>query len=373
MVVSLSHVDGAAAGGRQNDRSDHDRWRTASMALTERQERAAWQAVEDAGGVEAFQLIVLSGSLAAGYGHGYSDVDLYVVPTDGVRAVKRARAIVGEQVQLNPVAPETMARIAATFSAYRVTPAERGQLFEMRPLLREAGRLAFGRLLHATDRFEAMYRACDRHVIRRLVMTDCAREVGRHAEDAAGGLAVGDPLIALQAAEVALRFAGEAVLAARGDVYVGESFFWRRLARVDTDGALARHLWRLIRHGLGWGAPLGDVAARVDRMLDLAGYLVSRAQLDAWDDVVDEFPLPEPAGDTGPGALRRAPAFSVLRFGDTFSIVGPDKAYRSDAATVRRWLDVAAAGSPDAGTQQFVHMGLLVPRQHDTEGGEPHV
>jgi hypothetical protein len=334
-------------------------WEAAGRALGPEHERVAWEAIEGAGGTAAFDLIVLSGSFVAGHAHGYSDVDIYVVTAEGVTVEKVSRLAEGIPVQFNPIEPATMAAISEMFAAYRVTPADRTQLFAMQALLRDATRLAFGRLLHVSDRLREAYRACDRDVIRQLTMTNCGREVGRHIEDAAGGLDADDPLIALQGAETAARFAVEAALAACGDVYIGQSFFWRRLTRVDRHGELVRFLWRLLKDGPAWGTGDDELRARVIELLDLSAYLVSTAQLDGWHKPMDGVPLPS----TGNSRLRRNPYYSVLRFGDTISIIGPDKAYRSNEATARLWLGGPAGGLSEASIQQFRKMGLLVPTE----------
>jgi len=340
-----------------------DTWSGDGLRIGPAAEQAALEAIADAGGMEAFDLIVLTGSLVAGHGHGYSDVDLFVVPAEGTVVDGRARDVDGTPVQFNAATHLSLGEFAETFDAYRVSPSDRSQLFtvHLQAGLKVATRLAFGRLLHASPEAEALYRRVDAEVIRRLVMTECGRQVARHAEDAAGALAVGDPLIVLSAVIAALRYACEAILAAHGDVYVGDSFLWRRLARLDAEGSLARTIWYALPGDLPWGAARATVRRRAESGLDLAGHLTGHALLDGWEQRLTQVPPYTPPVEP----VRRNPYFTVLRFGDTVTFAGPDKAFRTTEQTARLWLDDAR---PATAARKFVELGLLLPVECDAEG-----
>jgi hypothetical protein len=336
------------------------RWFGAARGITEQQRCAAGAVVSEAGGESTFDLVVLSGSMVANLGHGNSDVDLYVIRSDGSTPADRAQAIDGVSVQFNHVRMQDLETLAQTFDSFRVGPDERGQLLALRPWAKLANRLSHGEVLLATDPCRRLLGECDANVLRLLVLTESSRMVGRLAEDAAGGLLTGDALIGLFAAREALRHAAEAVLAACGDVFVGDSFLWRRLARAPVLSDVVTVLWGLYTQGPPWGAESDVVAEQVRTMVDVSTYLASYAQLDGWSSVMTTCcPWPYPRRD----GLRRNPFFQVLRFGDTFALIGPDKAYRSNEATARAWLRADAADSdmPATNVERFQEMGLLVP------------
>lgn len=334
----------------------HEGWCVPVNGVTDRHLLAAQEAVSRAGGFRAFELVVLGGSLVAGLGHGFSDLDLYVTPADGREVSTRRVTIDDVATQLNPVSSDSAAELAADFGEYRVSAADRGQLIRMVPHLKLLSRLAMGRVLHVGADFEPTWKRFDPDAVRRLFITHHARQVSRFTEDALGGLRTGDALIAIQSAETALRYGCETAMAACGDFFVGESFFWRRLTRADGSGTLARQAWRLLRGEPRWGADQAEVAAAVRRTVRLATDLAGYAQLDGW---AHAMPAP-PAGVGRHGA--RNPFFTIVRFGDTVALAGPGRGLRSNEATARLWLGARdAADLDDATAQRFGDMGLLDP------------
>ncbi|HET8641097.1 MAG TPA: hypothetical protein VFM37_04120, partial [Pseudonocardiaceae bacterium] len=290
-------------------------------------------------------------------------VDLFVVPARGTVVDGRAKQFDGIPVQLNVVTHASLEEYARTFDAYRVTPSDRSQLYtvHMQAGLKAVTRLAFGRPLHASPVCEAAYSRIDQDVLRQLVMTECARQVARNAEDAAGAMAVGDPLIALSATAAALHYACETILAAHGDVYLGDSFFWRRLARLDPEAELARTVWHALPENLPWGADSAAVRRRAEDGLHLASHLASHALLDGWTRRLVGVPPYAPQVE----GARRNPFFTLLRFGDTITFAGPDKAFRTTEQTARLWLDDAR---PAAATRKFIDLELLLPAEREVEG-----
>lgn len=342
----------------------HLSWQGPGAGMTEAQQKAAWTVIEAQGGSAAFDLVVLTGSLPVGLGHGYSDVDLFVIAANGEPVSEKVRFLDGVPVQLNNVRREDLDLIANTFSRYSVVPDDRSQLMALRPWAKMATRLAFGTVLHATAGCAEILRRCDPEVLRRLTITEAARMASRLVEDTAGALLTGDPLIALHGSAEALRHAGEGILAACGDVFVSDSGLWRRLARLPALADVVAQLWGLARGGPAWEESWPQVQAQVRQAVGAATHLVSQAQLDGWQAPMTRCRHPLPA--RGSGAFYRNPFFQVLRFGDTIAIVGPDKAFRCNEATARKWLDadVRLTDIPAAGIEQFHSMGLLVPSEN---------
>jgi hypothetical protein len=341
-------------------------WLTAGVTLSEAHERSALMAIDAAGGLDAFQLIVLGGSIYAGHGHSYSDIDLYVVLKEGRSLPHYLFNFADCVVQFNIILLDTLRDIAATFERFQVTPTCRDQLFAMLRNLKLATRVACGEVIHARGEARELHSRIDPETIRKLLMVHHAVQVSRYVEDACGGLVSSDPLIALEASQLALRHAAEALLAAAGDIFVGDAFLWRRLAKRGGEVAL-RQVWTANDH-TEFGEPLPVVKRRVFRLLDLATYLSGRGLLDGWQAPID---LKAIAPYREPARLRRNPAFSVLRFGDVFAFDGIDHSMRTNEFTVRQWLEVGRSLPKDpAAIEALLRKNLICGvASDDMKGG----
>jgi hypothetical protein len=337
-----------------------DEWTHGGIRLSQRHREASAAAIEQVGGLREFELIVLGGSIFAGFGHALSDIDLYAVCDAGRRVSAYQHSVNGCFVQFNVVTIDELQDMASTFAEYSVTARQRDQLFDMHRHLKVASRLVGGEVLHARGEAGRLMHLLNREVMRKLLMTHHAVQVSRFAEDALGGLQAADPLIAIQAAELAAYHAVEVSLAAVGDVFVGESFHLRRLSRHDPGSGVSRPLWQA-RHNVPFDAAMSEVEQHVHGLLDIATHLTAASLLDGWSKPMAAVP----AYRAPRNGLSRSHAFSVLRFGDKLSFAGAYQALRTNETTVRLWLEAPANESPDPLVTTLEERGLLTRPQNN--------
>jgi hypothetical protein len=307
--------------------------------------RAVLAKVVDA---DEVRVAFVGGSLAAGLGHGLSDVDLYVATRSGAALEERGHVEGGYVVQINPLTGEQFDRVVSICSGFRATATDRWQTQVDENELHSAVRYAIGTVLAADDsappaREEALL------TVRRILMTRNAYALASLAEDALGALDIGDQLTALQASLVGLEHAVECVLAGVGDAYVGRKFALRRLARSAALRPLLPEIWAGLRNP---AAPPGAAAAEriVTRRMLLAGHLVASAMLDGWDAAATRIPA-VPTGWDGGGPVR-SPWVVPVRFADAWGMVGPDVGYRTKQGMVRVWREL------DGRSVDEVHRGF---------------
>jgi hypothetical protein len=299
-------------------------------------------------GMANTRLAFVSGSLAAGLGHGMSDVDLYVAQFDGIPAARGYRQD-GFMVQVNPVSAEHIAGIAQTCASYCDTAARRPQTLMTDAELQASLRYAIGTTL--VDKGNCLPSAADSiQAVRRILMNRNAYWISSFAEDALGALQTRDALTALQASLMVTEFALECALASAGDVYLGRKFQLRRLARVPALGDVRSELWTYLQQP-DVPADLDETAEFVLRRMLFASHLVSCAMLDGWDEPLGRLPaFTDRRAEGGP---VRSPWVTPVRFSDSWGMSGPVTGYRATAAMIRLWhfLD---GRSVDAVHQRFL-------------------
>jgi len=318
------------------------------------------------------RLVVLSGSLAFGLGHGTSDVDLHMLAGSGGGPEARFHLRRDLPVQINLVSPAKFtAAVEWAASDAGLTSADRSSLNLPEDVRMLAIRLARGHVLHADNECAQALGRLNEDVIRRRQAARHALRVNNYQEDVAGALLSGDQDTAYTATRIALAHGCEALLAAFGDPYIGDKFLLRRLRRVTAIRPLLPEIFR----GLDippvspdLSQPLADVgdkqfAQLLHSRLRLAAFMGSHAVLDGWDTPMTS--LPSYALDTG-GPLRD-PYFTVIRFSDGIGLAGPDKGYRVSAEAARLWLSLDGrkpldSNGPDddpitRGTRQLIQLG----------------
>lgn len=279
------------------------------------------------------RLAFVSGSLAAGLGHGLSDVDLYVALADGVPAL-RSYPEGGCMVQVNPVSAAQLSQIAASCAAYTDTAASRRQIGQPDPDLKRAVRYAIGTIL--AERDAGLPGQDDsRRTIRRVLMNRYAYLLSDFAEDTLGAVRVGDWLTALQASLLCVEHGLECALAAAGDIYLGRKFQLRRLARTAaTRRVLAAGLGHLRQPALPQSVPDELAGVVVARML-FASHLVASSLLGGWDEPLRQ--VTPPRDRRAGGGPVRSPWMTAVRFADSWGMAGADTGYRITPAMVRVW------------------------------------
>jgi hypothetical protein len=301
--------------------------------LSEEQLAAARAVLERVVGLDATRLAFVSGSLAAGLGHAMSDVDLYVSAEPGVEVADHEYHEGRHVVQINPIRPDELTRLIAVTTEFTAGPADRWQVNLTDQQLTPAVRYAIGTVL--IDRGSGLPPAPQAwQTMRQVLMVTRAITIATYAEDVLGALTVGDELTALQTTNIAVGLAVECLLAGVGDLYVGQKFNLRRLARSGAVREALPLLWESLRLP---AAPLGLTGTRwlVEGRLRLVGRLVADVLLDGWDKPLDQLPAyTEPR--TGGGPLR-SPWVLPVRFADSWGMIGPDTGYRSKEGMVRLW------------------------------------
>src|SRR5665647_3218698 len=118
-----------------------------AAGLTDAHIAAARSRLDELFGDSWPRVVFIGGSLVAGLGHAWSDIDVYVVDDEGVL---RPRAYVDDAmtVQLNVISPEALDLAVQTCTAFATTSADRTQVDQSEDALLVAVRLAIGTVLH---------------------------------------------------------------------------------------------------------------------------------------------------------------------------------------------------------------------------------
>lgn len=293
-------------------------------------------------GMDNIRLAYVSGSLAAGLGHGMSDIDIYVALNDGVPEDLSYRES-GFMVQINPVSAGQVELIAEVCAEYTDTATDRRQTGLTDDQLKQPLRYAISTVL--TDRCDTLPPLKESVLtIRRILMNRHAYLLSGFAEDTLGALEVHDRLTALQASHMGLESALECALAGVGDVYLGPKFLLRRCARAAGLRDVLADAWTYL-HQPSLPGSLEEVGEFVVRRLLFATHLVTYCLLEGWDEPVSRIPRFEDRRAEG-GPLR-SPWVTPVRFADSWGMAGPAIGYRTTVAMVRLWraLDGQPAGA----------------------------
>ncbi|WP_441248226.1 nucleotidyltransferase domain-containing protein [Kitasatospora sp. McL0602] len=251
----------------------------------------------------------LGGAPLAGLGTPASDVDLFVVTAD---PVPTEQIFVGElRVDVEFVDPAQLADLVARCDRFSVTAADTSQLrFAQYHTLDQLIRFALGEIV-ADDgtlaRLLARVHAAEPDIAK-LVIARLAVLSANAVEDGYGAVQVGDLSSAQFSARKALLSATEALLASRGDAYLGPKWVWTR-----WDRTIGTELGEQVR------AALHDPATGVDLTFWLAqDFLVQAMTGHRYDIVLDADPAlarrnPQvaPTLTTGPVMLNRSDSRAV--------------------------------------------------------------
>lgn len=287
-------------------------------------------------GLDNTRLAFVSGSLAAGLGHALSDVDLYVCPEPGTEIADEEHCEGGHIVQINPIRPDDLGRLVVLTASFGAGPADRWQVGLSDSQLTPAVRYAIGTVL--VDRGSGLPTPQQAwQTMRQVLMVTRAITIATYAEDVCGALAVGDELTALQTTTIAVGLAVECLLAGVGDLYVGQKFNLRRLARAAAVQDALPTLWESMRLP---AAPRGLPQTRrlAEGRLRLAGRLVTNALLDGWDKPLDLLSIPARPGPGGGPVC--SPWVLPVRFEKSWGMIGPDTGYRTKEGMVRLWREL---------------------------------
>jgi hypothetical protein len=272
----------------------------------------------------------LAGSIVAGLGSGTSDVDVYLVGT-GLRESRRQLRIGGVRVDVHTLATDTLTGLVERVLPEHQAPF-RGHVADAD--LTMAVRLLTAEVVTDTGCLTTLKErlaACPLP-LRRMVISSWARTAYSAVEDVAGLLDSADPLdldAAIMAGRRALLAVGKALAASCGDLYYGEIWVWRQLARSAPAAFPLAEFRRLMHNGALETGGLAELVCFAQTCLSAATTLGGwDVPLEHWPSWTDEggplrratFFLPYPSDAAtliaGPGALGfRVPAEALLIWG----------------------------------------------------------
>ncbi|WP_280243772.1 hypothetical protein [Nocardia abscessus] len=297
---------------------------------------AAQRVLERVVGSENTRLAFVSGSLAAGLGHGMSDIDVYVSAEPGVDVPDRSYREDRWEVQINPISVTRLEEMARVCAQYAVTTEDRWQADLSDPELVRAVHYAIGTVL--IDRDSGMPSAQQsRRTLRQVLMTKQAWTLAGLIEDALGALQVGDGLTAAQASLMAVEEAVQCALIGAGDLYIGRKFLLRRLARcVPLRSVLPQILDAL--HTSDHSTDLSVTEQLVTRRSLLCGHLVAHAVIECWESPGKGFADAEDRSSQG--GPTRSPWTVPVRLADSWGLVAPDTGYSTTEGLIRIWREL---------------------------------
>ncbi|MDH6134213.1 hypothetical protein P3T37_003615 [Kitasatospora sp. MAA4] len=194
----------------------------------------AREAVLSLAAAEGAAAAYIGGALAAGLGTPMSDVDVYFVVPDGKPSAARQIFVDGRRYDIGYQSTDSLRALVDQISDYRADRDDLGILTAVgRKSLDPVVRFLLSETVVDDGSIKALQdraRESISEIVRTMVGV-MSFEVHNALEDAHGFHAVGD----LQAASWALRSASlsaaEALLASRGDLYLGHKWVWARWAR----------------------------------------------------------------------------------------------------------------------------------------------
>lgn len=319
---------------------------TTGSFLTEAQLTAATTVYQKLAAEHPIAVALISGSQAFGLGHGTSDIDLHVMPVGDAPIESRVHMTDGHPIQVNVFREEMLQRVldwAADDSEY--TSRNRGQADVQDDVRKLAIRLSRGHVLYVDDERKQALARIDLTVIKRRIVAREARAISSLLEDIVGALAINDRDTALWAARLALGHAGEAALAAAGDIYFGPKFLLRRLKRTAALADITPQLLNALDLADDDGngprrAPYrlanDEFNALVRWRAALVSYVISKAVLIGWFGELTEL-APMTLAQAGP---VRDPFHSLIPYSDGLGLAGPDRGFRVSRDAAALWLSL---------------------------------
>lgn len=317
---------------------------------------AARRLAETAGADGAF----VSGSLAAGLGSVTSDIDVYLVG-ETLTANRRQLYADGVRVDVQQLATGTLDRLVDQVARAELRSGTTGEPLPD-PDVTLAVRLWAGQIVTGEPVLAPLReRLTERGTpLRRLVVSKWVHRAFTAFEDCFGLCQSTEDLdrdAALLTARTALISAGKALAAACGDLYLGDKWVWRQLAR-SAPAAFPLAWFRRLLDGPGppgEGDHVGDLLSFAQTCLTAVVTLGwQNAGLDRWT-----------AWRTGPGPLRRTGSYVPLAFDDVVVAVGlTGSTFRMGPDTALLW-GLCNGSSADAVIRTALSSSAAAPAYRD--------
>lgn len=226
------------------------------------------------------ECVLVIGSLTAGLGNAYSDLDLYIVSDDADASVPKLFHHESARVDVENRPHGWLKQIVAEATDFTATTRDLAQLLRSRAHFDTVGRLYHAIPLVDRGEFAEAHAHLVEHFdsFRQFVM---AREVSAlHGtlEDCLGALDADDVPMAAQLSQEILRGAIQAFLVGAGSVYLGKKWISARLRAVASDTTPVAELLALSTGNAGLGER-DAVGARIR----YAQAAVAAALTDGWD------------------------------------------------------------------------------------------
>jgi hypothetical protein len=261
----------------------------------------------------------LAGSSVVGLGSATSDIDVYLI---GTPAGEKRQQMFADTVRVDVqhLALDTLESLVERVLGPGLRSDHAGATLSDREIALTV-RLRTGDIVADSGALAGLRHRLAEQPLRlsRMVMNSWLLAAFFAAEDCLGLSRSPSPVDldpAAHAGRRALVCAGKALAAACGDLYFGEKWVWRQLARSGPDGFPFATFQRLLRDD-----PLaGDPRAGLSALTSFAQTaLIATATL-GWQGVdVSRWP----AWSAGSGALRRAPGYVPRAYDDMVTLIEP--------------------------------------------------
>ncbi|GAA5016902.1 nucleotidyltransferase family protein [Streptomyces siamensis] len=261
----------------------------------------------------------VAGSSVVGLGSATSDIDVYLV---GSSAGETRRQMFADttRIDVQHLRLDTLESLVDRVLGRGLRSDHAGQPLSDREIALVV-RLRTGDIVTDSGALAALRERLDEHPLRlaRLVMNNWMLAAFFAAEDCLGLSRSEDPNDldpAVLAGRRALVCAGKALAAAGGDLYFGEKWVWRQLARSGPDGFPFEDFQRLLRDD-----PLAvDPQAGLTALTSFAQTcLIATATLGWQGADVSHWPV----WRQGSGPLHRSPAFFPRAYDDMVTLIEP--------------------------------------------------
>ena len=257
---------------------------------------------------ESVEAVYISGSLMAGLGTPYSDVDIFVICADrnGMAQHGKGTSRVGVEFR----SPQWLEQVAALAAPYTASFEDNYPLTTSPSLIDDAVRLKIGKVLKASPQLSAARNALDagQRDFQKLLISQLALDLASLWMDALGFLSNSDQdSLGVLSGDILLT-ALDAACITSGDLYRGTKWIWSRVRRSEDLAPSAEWLRGLLLPQSRTDSRL--IQPSMMRLL-AAQKLMALALLREWSPG-EHSPFPEeaPCGRTG---LVRSPYWMAVR------------------------------------------------------------
>jgi hypothetical protein len=290
----------------------------ASQELLDEKLAAANAVVNEYVTTEASEAVYMSGSLMAGLGTSYSDIDIFVITGQREGSVQRGNG--KDRIDVQFRSPEWLTQAAALGEPFKATRDDNYPQQISEALVDDTVRLLVGKDLKASEALLATRSSLKKGKknLQELIISQLTFDLASYWMDALGFIESGDiPELELVSQQIFLT-AIDAVCVAEGDLYRGDKWVWGRARRCKYLANAQPWILDLLT---GRAVTPGSGELAIQRMLT-AQKLISLALLREWSS--GSYPeAPENALAANHG-LTRSPYWVPLRLSESAYLINQD-------------------------------------------------